>query len=95
MREYEVGFIIHPKLEEEETNAVIEKVKGWIVDAGGEVTDADIWGRRTLAYPIQHQREGFYVFLQTKMPPEAVETLENNLRISESVLRHIVVRTDE
>ncbi len=95
MREYEVGFIIHPRLEEEETNAVIEKVKGWIVDAGGEVTDVDIWGRRTLAYPIQHQREGFYVFLQTKMPPEAVEPLETNLRISEDVMRHIVVRTDE
>ena len=95
MREYEVGFIIHPDLEDEETNAMIEKIKGWIVDSGGQVTDVDIWGRRRLAYQIQHQREGFYVFMQTQMPPTAVARLERNLRIAEPVMRHIVVRTDE
>ncbi len=95
MREYEVGFIIHPDLEDEETNAMIEKIKGWIVDSGGQVTDVDIWGRRRLAYQIQHQREGFYAFMQTQMPPTAVARLERNLRIAEPVMRHIVVRTDE
>ncbi len=95
MREYEVGFIIHPDLEDEETNAMIEKIKGWIVETGGEVTDVDIWGRRRLAYPIQHHQEGFYVFMQANMPPTAIARLERNLRIAEPVMRHIVVRADE
>ncbi len=95
MREYEVGFIIHPDLEDEETNAMIEKIKAWIVDVGGEVTDVDIWGRRRLAYQIQHQREGFYVFMRAQMPPTAIARLERNLRIAEPVMRYIVVRTDE
>jgi small subunit ribosomal protein S6 len=52
------------------------------------------WGRRRLAYPIGAFRDGFYIVTRFKMPPEESDTLERNLRLNESVLRHLVVRLD-
>lgn len=91
MREYEMVFIVHPDLEEEAFNEVLDKVKGWVTDAGGQVTKVDLWGRRRLAYPIRKQIEGQYVLLHLSMSPQTGNDLERNLRFLEPVMRFLII----
>lgn len=90
MRNYEVAFIIHPDLEESAFNEVLDKVKGWIAEAGGKVTNVDLWGKKRLAYEIRKQTEGQYVFVQAEMDPTSLTELEQNLRLQEPIMRFMV-----
>jgi small subunit ribosomal protein S6 len=90
MRDYEVVFIAHPDLDENALNGVIEKVKGWIVDAGGSIVKIDQWGRRRMAYAIRKQREGQYVLVQAQFAPKFSAELERNLRFLEPVMRFMI-----
>ena len=90
MRDYEIVFIVHPDLDEAAFDEVVEKVKGWITDGGGEVTNVDIWGRRKLAYPIRKQEEGQYVLFESRMDPSFGTELERNFRFLEPVMRYLV-----
>jgi small subunit ribosomal protein S6 len=90
MREYEVVFIVHPDLDESAFKEIVDRVKGWITESGGEVSNTDIWGKRKLAYPIRKQNEGQYVLLKTKMPASFCSELERNLKLQEPVMRYLV-----
>jgi small subunit ribosomal protein S6 len=90
MRDYEVVFIAHPDLDENALNGVIEKVKGWVVDAGGSIVKIDQWGRRRMAYSIRKQREGQYVLVQAQFAPKFSAELERNLRFLEPVMRFMI-----
>jgi small subunit ribosomal protein S6 len=94
MRDYDVVFIIHPELEENALNEVVERVQGWITDSGGSIVKVDLWGKRKLAYDIRKQKEGQYVFLQTQMDPGYCIELERNLRYLEPVMRFLIVSND-
>jgi small subunit ribosomal protein S6 len=94
-RTYELGFIIPISVQEADTQAVIATVRAWIEGLGGEIKKVDYWGRRRMAYTINDLREGYYVFLQMDFPPRRLNELEYNLRLSEQVIRHLVVRLDE
>ena len=61
MRDYELAFIIEPSTDEEGVTSVVEKVSQLVQTTDGAVTSVDVWGRRTLAYPINNHREGTYV----------------------------------
>ena len=91
MREYELVFIVRPDLDETAFGDIVERVKGWITEAGGEVQKTDLWGKRRLAYPIRKISEGQYVFMQSHMPPAFGVTLERNLRFLEPVLRFLLI----
>ncbi len=95
MRSYEVVFIVHPDLDEAAVNETVEKVKGWITAGGGTVDKVDFWGKRQLAYPIRKRREGYYILLETQMPPHLVAEVERNMRIHEPIMRYLITRTDE
>lgn len=94
-RPYELGFIIPSSVSEADTQGVIDTVRGWIEASEGAVTKVDYWGRRRLAYPINDFREGYYVFLHIDVAPSHLRELENNLRLSDQVIRHLVIRLDE
>jgi small subunit ribosomal protein S6 len=94
MRNYEVAFIVHPEVNEAALSALVEKAKGWIAAAGGQVVQTDVWGRRRLAYTIRRQTEGQYVLMQTQMQAEATREIERNMRLTEQVLRFQIIRTD-
>ncbi len=94
MRDYEVVIIIQPDLDETATTAVVDRVKGWITDANGNVAKTDVWGKRHLAYSIRKQREGYYVLLQAQMDPAFVGQLERNLQFQEPVMRYLVTTAD-
>lgn len=91
MRKYELVFIIHPDVDENVLEDVINRIQGWIKDDGGEVTNTELWGKRKLAYPIRKQEEGQYVLMHTKMSPKFGTELERNLRFLEPVMRYIIV----
>jgi len=94
MSNYEVMFIIDADLEEASKEAVIETVKG-IIAEGGEVGKVDVWGMRKLAYPILKKNDGYYVVIEFTAKPELPKELDRRLRISDSVIRHIIVNKDE
>ncbi|HEY5571684.1 MAG TPA: 30S ribosomal protein S6 [Anaerolineales bacterium] len=94
MRKYEVVFIVHPDLEESAFNDVIDRAKGWITQADGNVSNVDVWGKRKLAYPIRKQAEGQFVLLKTEMDPSFCHELERNLRLTEPVMRYLITAVD-
>jgi small subunit ribosomal protein S6 len=69
---------------------VVDRVSGWVTEAGGSVDKVDIWGRRRLAYQIRKQREGQYVLLNVTLDPQSTSDLERNIRYLEPVLRHML-----
>jgi small subunit ribosomal protein S6 len=69
---------------------VVDRVSGWISEAGGSVDKVDIWGRRRMAYQIRKQREGQYVLLNVTLDPKSASELERNIRYLEPVLRHML-----
>lgn len=91
MRDYELIFVASPDLDETNLNELVEKVKGWVTEAGGAITKVDVWGKRKLAYTIHKQKEGQYVLLNTQMEPSFGAKLERNLRFQESILRFLLV----
>lgn len=95
LRDYEMTFVVSTALDEEATAATLERVNQLVLNGQGSVTEVQAWGRRHLAYPIEHQRDGFYVTTRFSMPTEGVHTLDNDLRLNESILRHLIVRQDE
>lgn len=90
MRSYELIFIVHPDLDAAASNDLIERVKGWITESGGIVSRVDIWGKRQLAYPIQKQTEGQYVFMEAQLSPGFCVELERNLRYQEPIMRFLL-----
>ncbi len=94
MRNYEVMFVINPTLEDEKKDATIETVQG-IIANGGEVGKVDVWGMRKLAYPIQKLDDGYYVVIEFKADATLPMELNRKLRISDNVIRHIIVNKDE
>ena len=90
MREYEVVIIVHPDLEEQAFNEIVERVTGWVTADGGSVEKLDVWGKRTLAYPIRKKNEGQYVLVHAKMQPEQTASLERNMRLTEPIMRFLV-----
>ncbi len=95
MRDYELAFIVHPDLDETATQEIVERVKGWITDAGGTIEKVDPWGKRKLAYPIRKQNEGQYFWITTKMAPSFITELERNLRFQEPVMRFLITAIEE
>ena len=95
LRDYELVVIISPEVAEEEIPATLDKISRFIVERGGSITEVSQWGRRKLAYPIKDFMEGNYVLTHFKMDPGLTADLEASLRISEEVLRHLLVRLSE
>lgn len=95
MRDYELAFIIRPTIDDEGVTSVVEKVSTMVKTIDGEVASVNVWGRRSLAYPINNHREGIYVLLQAKMPPAALIELERNLKLSEDVIRYMLVKIEK
>lgn len=92
MRSYETMFVIRPDLDEEATEKAIEKFTNLIQEQGGQVEGLDKWGKRRLAYDIEGYNEGYYVVVDFKAPGGTVTELNRVMRISDEVIRHIVVR---
>jgi len=91
LREYELMYIVRPTVPEDEYNAVTERVDTIVGNLGGEVGEKVPWGKRRLAYAIQDHEDGYYMVEKIKLAPGQTRELEEQLRISDDVIRHILV----
>ena len=91
MRKYETIFILNPSLDDETVKANIEKFKGVIENGGGTVENVDFWGKRKLAYEIAKVNEGYYTLVNFTASPELPRELDRIFRITDGVIRHIIV----
>jgi small subunit ribosomal protein S6 len=92
LRDYELVFIISPEVAEDRCDTIIENISRFITEKGGVVSEVERWGRRKLAYPIKSFVEGSYVLSRFKLKPTLSKDLEANLRISEDIVRHLLVK---
>lgn len=92
LREYELVLVISPEIDEEKFEATLDNISRFITGQGGIIDDVEKWGKRRLAYPIRDFVEGSYVLAKFKMRPSLDKELETTLRLSEEVLRHLLIR---
>ena len=95
MRKFETLLLISPELPVDARDATLEKIKGVVEKAEGQITEVDVWGMRDLAYPVQKLQRGYYVRLEYNGPAPVVAELERNLRITEGLLKFMTVKLDE
>ena len=93
MAKYETMLVTSAALDEEATAALVGKFKS-LIEANGTIDSVDEWGKKRLAYDIQHMREAYYYFIQFDANAEAPAQIEASVRIMESVLRYLCVRQD-
>ena len=87
-------FVLEAALDDAKKEEVIETVKG-IIAAEGELGNVNVWGNRRLAYPINKKNEGYYVVAEFKSDSQMPKELDRRLRISDSIIRHIIINKDE
>jgi small subunit ribosomal protein S6 len=94
LHEYELIYILSPEMTDEAVETRVNGVSEFITAREGVIDGVDKWGKRRLAYPIKHFLEGNYVLTKFKMSPAKSRELEANLRISEDVVRHLLVKVN-
>ena len=94
LRDYELVLIISPEVSEEKFNATMDNISQFITKRDGVISNTEQWGKRRLAYPIKHFMEGTYVLTRFRLKPALGKELEANLRITEEVLRHLLVKIE-
>lgn len=94
MRPYEAMIVLRPVLEEGVLESILNRLQSVITRQGGEVTHIDQWGKRRLAYTIDDHIEGFYVVMKFRGSPGITAELERILRITDGVMRFLVVRDE-
>jgi len=88
---YETMYILRPDIPEEEVETHVKKYSEMLVQAGVEVLDSQMRGKRRLAYPISKHKEGVYVQLSHQGDGQHIEVLERAMRLSEDVIRYLTV----
>ena len=91
---YETVMIIRPTLGEEATTALIEKFKA-IIESAGTVEEVEDWGKRRLAYEIDDETEGYYVFIKFTATPELPAELDRVYNITDGILRSLIIAKEQ
>ncbi len=92
--DYELTFIISPEVADDAIDPIVNNITQYITGKGGTIVEVARWGRKKLAYPIKHVMEGNYVLIKFKLDPAANKELETNLKISEKIIRYLLIKVD-
>ena len=92
MTEYEILLLLDPDASEDRQNEIVTRIRETVERGEGGWDRHDVWGRRKLAYEIDHKPEGFYHLLLFASAPEVLDEITRILRITDGVLRHMAVR---
>jgi len=95
MTKYEIMFIVKPDMEETQINKVAESFKKVLTDNGAKITEENKIGQKELAYEIKKFNVGYYFFYVVESQKEAIEEFNRVARLSEDLLRSLVVKQDE
>ncbi|HUC96334.1 MAG TPA: 30S ribosomal protein S6 [Candidatus Saccharimonadales bacterium] len=94
MKEYELTVLIHPDLEVD-IETPLNKIRGVVTSAGGEIVSEDNWGKKKLAYRIKNEDFAVYVYFGIKLPADAPLKISNTFNITDEILRYLLVKVDE
>jgi small subunit ribosomal protein S6 len=86
--------LVDPEADDEVVGRVVDRVKGIVSESGGEVSSVDTWGRRKLAYELDHKTEGIYFVAPFQAEASALTELDRVLSLADEVLRFKIVRRD-
>ncbi len=95
MRKYEIMYIIRPNIEEEAKKALVERFNTILTENGAELAESKDWGKRRLAYEINDLRDGYYMIVKVNAEAAAVQEFDRLAKISEDIIRHIVIKEEE
>ena len=95
MRKYEIMFIVRPDLEEAEINKVADEMKKILTDKKAKILDEKKMGQKELAYEINKYKTGYYFLYTIEADSEAINEFDRVTRISENVIRHLVIRVED
>ena len=95
MRPYEVMVILEPSLEESAVQQLINRSTETLTGGNATVNKVEKWGKRRLAYELNHRTEGYYVLFDVTSEPAPMDVLDRQLRLADDVLRHKIVRIPE
>ncbi len=94
MNNYEAVLVFKPDLADEDRKSLFEGFKS-IIEEAGEVTSVDDWGKRKLAYEINYIKEGYYYIVDFKAEADHIREFERRLRISDAIIRYMVIRKED
>lgn len=94
MRHYEMMLIMSDDLDDEAVQALVERVESQISGSGGRILKTDYWGKRPLAYEIEHRKHGYYAVIDFEMEPDPLMEIERQLKINDTVVRFKTLRPD-
>jgi small subunit ribosomal protein S6 len=92
---YEILLLLDPELPEERQSEVVSRVRENVEGAGGVWERHEPWGRRKLAYEIDHRADGFYHLVEFESEPATLDEISRVLKITDGVLRHMAVRRSQ
>ena len=95
MRKYEMMVIVDPEVDERTVEPSMSALFGQVEDLGGKVEKLDVWGKRKLAYEINDLTDGDYTLINFHADPTQIAELDRVLRITDAVVRHMIVRRDD
>lgn len=94
-REYEMVYVAQPDIGDDGLRQLNDRLAQAISSQQGAISTTEVWGKRTLAYPINKYFEGHYVLQRFQMAAAGTEELDRLLRLNENVLRYLILRTDD
>jgi len=95
LQAYELVFILNPDMADEAIDSRVNNISQFITTREGVISDTVKWGKKKLSYPVKHFIEGNYVLLKFQTKPARAKELEANLRISEEVIRHLLIKAGQ
>lgn len=93
-RDYQLGVVINPDVGEDQARTLVDRINNIIASNNGHVFRVIAWGRRRLAYPIEHHRDGLYYWFDMQLPADAVVEVERQLRVNEAIIRQLLTLRD-
>ena len=94
MQTYELVAILDPRMDADQSAAALAKIDSAVTSGEGELLSNEEWGIRRLAYPIKQFREGNYILRKMRIESSEAVALNQTLRMSEEVIRHLIVKID-
>jgi len=91
-RKYEACFLLRGDLPEEEIEKEVEIIEKTLINSGANIVKKENWGRKTLAYPIKKKQEGVYYLFYFTAPPTIKQSIEENLKLRENILRYLLIK---
>jgi len=91
-RHYEVMLIVDPRLDDSAIQQSVDRYMAVVTERGGEITKVDTWGRRKLAFEMEHIHEGYYVVADVQAEPAAMSELDRVLGLADELMRHKIIR---